>query len=241
MAAYVTYTTAAVAGLDATRRVVERVHRTQAAADARATATAGVSAYQGAVSDDVDVGWWLAVSGDGAGIVSAVAPALAADTARRRAAARQLHAALQGWTVALRAEGVVHEASVVAVGHDFLFRAHQALWIMAHRNLLPIAEFEDWCAQMGSGAADVTSPQVFFVVMEGAGTPIAAPTGPCAWVRWGHTQQEGLTTAVRVNLADAVAASGPVTVQAPGNLALVASDLPQGGLAADGSWIDSLS
>ena len=240
MAAHVTYTTAAVPGLDATRRVVERVHRTHAAADTHAGAIAGVSAYQGAVSDDVDVGWWLAISGGGAGAVSAVAPALAADTARRRAAARRLHAALQGWTAALLAEGVVHSWAVVGVGHEYLRRAHEAGWIMAHRDLLPIAQYEDWTAQMARGAADVTSPRTFFARME-AGGGIATPTGPCAWVRWGHTAQEGLTTAVRVDLADAITESGPVTAQAPGRLGLTAADLPSEGVAADGSWIDSLT
>lgn len=238
MAAYVTYT-AAIPGLDVNRRIVERVHRTQAAADARAVALAGVTAHQGAVSDEVDVGWWITIAGAGAGAVSDVAPALAAVVARRRAAARRVHVALQGWSAALAAEGVVHGAALVAVGHDFLWRAHQASWLMAHRDILPIAQYEDWCTKMALGAADVTSPQTFFEVMIRRSIP--APNGPCAWVRWGHTAQEGLNTAVRVDLIDAITVSGAVTLSAPGNLGLNSADLPGDGIPADGSWIDSLT
>ena len=237
MAAYVTYT-AAIAGLDATRRVVERIHRTQAAADARAGVLAGVTAYQGAVSDEVDVGWWITISGAGVGTVSVVAPALAAVVARRRAAARRLHVALQGWGAALTAEGIVHGAALVGMGHDFLYRAHQAGWLMAHRDALPIEEYEDWCAQMALGPANVTTHQTFF--RELSGGSVTAPNAPCAWVRWGHTVQEGLTTAVRVTFMDALPSSGAVTLGAPGNLGLDSADLPRDGIPADGSWIDSL-
>ena len=56
MAAYVTYTDAALDGQAATTRVVERVFASQAAADTRAGEVGGVSAYRGAVPDVVDVG-----------------------------------------------------------------------------------------------------------------------------------------------------------------------------------------
>ena len=240
--AYVTYYTAAPAWVPAAdrRRLVARVHATQAAANARAAATAGVTAYAGAVSDDVDIGWWLTASGAGAGTVSAVAPALSDVVRRRRAAARQVHQALEGWSRALAAEGVVHAASVVAVGHDFLFHAHQAVYIMAHRSAIGIASWEGWCAAMARGASDVTSPQEFFARME-AGGGITAPTGPCAWVRWGHRESEGLTTAIRVPLADAITVSGQDGPLTPGYLHLQASDLPSGGLHANGSWIDTIN
>lgn len=240
--AFVTYYTAAPAWVPATdrRRLVARVHATQAAANARAATTAGVTAYVGAVSDDVDLGWWLTATGAGAGTVTAVAPALSDVVRRRRAAARQVHAALEGWTVALAAEGVVHAAAVVAVGHDYLRSAHQAVYIMAHRGAIGIASWEAWCAAMAQGASDVTSPREFFERME-AGSGLHAPTGPCAWVRWGHRQSEGYTTPIRVPLADAIAASGVPGPTTPGRLHLQASDLPGGGLHADGTWIDTIT
>lgn len=74
-------------------------------------------------------GWWLVTgTGAGAGDVSEALPAgtLSADTVAKRAAARQVHAALVGWAAALAAEGIAHSASVVAVGHDFLYQAHRA-------------------------------------------------------------------------------------------------------------------
>ena len=217
-----------------------RIYATQAAATARGAAVDTETAYVGTVSDMVDIGWWLTATGAGAGAVAQAAPALSETVRRRRAAARLVHAALQGWTEALRAEGVVHAAATVAVGHDYLYHAHQACYLMAIRDTLPVAQYESWCRAMAMGAADVTSPAAFFRVME-AGQGLAAPTQPCAWVRWGHTSGEGYTTAVRVDLADAIAESGPITVQAPGRLALDAADLPSDGLPADGSWIDRLA
>ena len=221
------------------RRIVARIFSAQGPATARAAAVDGETAYVGAVSDEVDVGWWIVASGAGAGTVTAAAPALDAVVQRRRAAARRVHEALQGWSAALTSEGVVHPASIVAIGHDYLYRAHQAVYIMAHRNLLAISEFEDWCSKMAMGASDVTSPSEFFARMEGPG--VVAPSGPCAWARWGNTVSEGLTTAVRVPLAQAITVSGPTTLQAPGNLNLLVTDLPQGGLAANGAWIDRLA
>lgn len=88
MAVHVTYFTAAVAGQPAAARVIERVHRTQALADARAAAD-GVAAYAGAVDDNADVGG-LIDTGTGAVLAWARASAAAARTAAWR---QRLHAA----------------------------------------------------------------------------------------------------------------------------------------------------
>ena len=241
MAAHVTYfdSNPSWVPVGSRQRVVAAIFDSQAKADADG-AGAGRTAFPGAVDDSVDLGWWITTTGAGAGAVSASAPALNDTVRRRRGAARLVHGALHAWGQALTLEGVVHAAAVVAVGHDFLYHAHGAVYILAHRDILPIAQFEAWCRAMAMGAADVTSPQQFFTRME-AGQGIAAPAGPCAWVRWGHTQSEGFTTPIRTNLADAIAASGAITVQAPGNLALSSADLPSEGLAANGSWIDALA
>lgn len=239
MATFVTYDTRPPAAGGDQRWIVAAGFASAAAAQAAAVAAgANVAHHAAAVSDDAEPGLLLDIAGDHAGTVQATLR-VAADTARRRAATWRLHAALRAWSGQLTREGAVHPASVVAVGHDFLFRAHQAAYLMAHRNLLAVAQFEDWAGKMAMGAADVVSPATFFQRME-AGGGLAAPNVPCAWVRWGNTQQEGYATAVRVPLAQAVAASGAVTVQAPGNLALDAADLPAGGIDATGSWIDSL-
>lgn len=208
-----------------------------AAANGLAATDANWTAFGAAVSDDAEPGLVPTVSGAG-GISRTLT--IPATVQRRRAAAWLVHGALQGWSRELAAEGVVHPAATVAIGHDFLFHAHQAVYIMTHRNLLPVGEFENWCQKMALGASDVTSPAEFFRRME-AGQRLAAPAGPTAWVRWGNTVEEGLTTAVRVPLAQAITASGPTTLQAPGNLNLLASDLPDGGLAANGHWIDQLA
>lgn len=243
MARHCTYYTARAPGLPATsrQRIVAWVGGSQAEADTRATAQAAETAYQGAVSDDVDVGWWLTASGAGAGTVAAALPAseISADTRRKRAAARRVHVALQGWATALAAEGVTHAASIVAVGHDYLWRAHQACYLVMTHGTWTVAQLEAWAGQMALGAADVTSPATFFSLMEGGGTPLSAPTRPAAWVRFSGTGPAA--TAERVNLADAETASGTRrSGGGEGNLDLQASQLPAGGIPADGSWIDSL-
>ena len=89
MAAYVTYADVAVDGQAANVRAIERVHRTQAAADTRAGEVGGVSAHRGAVSDAADVGD-LFDTASGA----LVAPAAPAEAAALTAAWRErLHAA----------------------------------------------------------------------------------------------------------------------------------------------------
>ena len=245
MAAYVTYTTAAVAGLDATRRVVERVHRTQAAADARAVALAGVTAHRGAVSDEVDVGWWITIAGAGAGTVSGVAPALAADTARKRDAARQAHKVMLNWTSRLAAAGIIQDSKILSLGHDYLYRAHQALYLIA-RSAYTADQIVDWCGQLALGASDVTSPREFFLrLRDSSGTDITRPVGPCAWVQWriarGTPAQGGWGE--RVPLGQAIAASGAASPQRPGGLNIYhrGDDLPGDGLPVDGSWIDTIA
>lgn len=89
MAAYVTYTDAALDGQAATTRVVERVHQTQAAADTRAGEVSGVSAHRGAVSDAVDVGDLISTA-TGALVAAAAPTEAAALTAAWR---ERLHAA----------------------------------------------------------------------------------------------------------------------------------------------------
>lgn len=229
--AYVTYFTARPPDLPAAsrQRRVARVYGTQAEANARAAGAADETVYGRAVSDDVDLGWWVTITGVGAGTVSQTPEALPADTARKRAAARKVHAALMGWTAALAAEGIAHAASVVGVGHDFLYRAHQATYLVFVHGGYTVAQLESWATEMAKGAADVTSPQSFFRRMEASA--LASPNQPAAWVRF----TAGVAT--RVNLADALAASGPRN----GGLNLQANQLPADGLSADGSWIDSLT
>ena len=243
MMAYVTYFTNATPGLPAgsALRPVARVFPTQGEAT-QGGAADGETTWHRSVDDDVKPGWWLVTgAGAGAGSVSEGLPAntLSNDTVRKRAAARRVHAALQGWTSALAVEGVTHPAAIVAVGHDFLFRAHQACYLVFKHGAYTVAQLESWAGEMAKGAADVTSPATFFARMEGGGSPIAAPTAPTAWVKF--TAHSNTATAVRVNLADAVTASGSRrTGGGEGNLDLDASDLPADGLTADGGWIETL-
>ena len=243
MAAYVTYTPA-LPGLDANRRSVERVHRTQAASDARAVAVAGVTAYQGAVSDEVDVGWWITIAGAGAGTVSGVAPALAADTVRKREAARQAHTALLRWTSEINTAGIIQDFGILSLAHDYIFRAHQALYLIA-RSAYTADQIVDWCGQLALGASDVTNPREFFLRLRVSGVEITRPSGPCAWVQWRiarATPAQG-GWGERVPLAQAVAASGPASPQRLGGLDIYrrGDDLPDDGVPVDGTWIDTIA
>ena len=92
MAAYVTYWDGAVAGQGADARVVAAVHATQALADAAGRA-ADVSAYVGAVADEVDVG---SLVHSGTGVVLAWA-ADAADARQLEAWRMRLHRAWRAY------------------------------------------------------------------------------------------------------------------------------------------------
>lgn len=237
MALFCTYYDSVPPGLpnNTAVRIVARVFPTQALATAGG-ATDGETAYVGAVGDEVKPGWFLITSTSEAGNISEGVPAgvISANTARKRAAARRVHQALIGWTAALTAEGIAHPASVVAIGHDFLFRAHQATYLVFRNGARTAARLEGWATQMAMGAADVTSPAEFFRRME---TGLAAPNGPCAWVDFG-----GLNgVARRVNLAQAQARSRAATAQGGLGLDAAGTGLPADGLSADGSWIDSLT
>ena len=239
--AFITYYTPRPAEVpsNSALRNVARVFASQADATAGGAAD-GETAWNGAVSDDVKPGWWLVIGATPeAGNVSEALPAgtLSADTVAKRAAARQVHRALVGWSAALAAEGIAHAASVVAVGHDFLYQAHRATYLVFHKTgpAYTTAQLQQWAALMARGAADVTSPFTFFRRME-AGS-IAAPNGPCAWVDFGGAAG----AARRVNLAQAQARSRAATAQGGLGLDAAGTGLPADGLAADGSWIDSLT
>lgn len=236
MALYCTYYDSVPPGLpnNTAVRIVARAFPTQALATA--AATDGETAYVGAVGDEVKPGWFLIISTSEAGNVSEGVPAgvISADTARKRAAARRVHQALIGWAAALAAEGIAHAASVVAVGHDYLYQAHRATYLVFHGSYT-VAQLEAWATQMAMGAADVTSPQTFFRRME-VGS-LSAPDGPAAWVDFGGPAG----AARRVNLAQAQARSRAATAQGGLGLDAAGTGLPADGLPADGSWIDSLT
>lgn len=90
--AYVTYWHGRQTMLPAasTLRVVAAVFATQAEADARAGAETFETNFTGAVSDDVDVGWWLETAGGSRGTVTAALPADAIPAADADAAAWRL-------------------------------------------------------------------------------------------------------------------------------------------------------
>lgn len=91
--AYVTYFHGRPPGLPAasTWRRVARTYATQAEADARAgEALQSETNYTGAVSDDVDSGWWIQTGGPTAGTVAAKLPANAIPAADARTASWRL-------------------------------------------------------------------------------------------------------------------------------------------------------
>lgn len=210
----------------------------QAAAVAAAAADPNAAAYAAAVADDAEPGLVLTISGAGAGGI-AQAVTIPAVVARRRAAALKAHGGLERRSAAALLEGATWPATALTIWHEFLYRHHQAVYLMAHRDLLPIDRFEAWCGAVELGPSDAATTHIALRLITAGG--IVAPTVPCAWVRWGHTDDEGVTAAIRVPLRQALAASGPATVEAPGNLGLVAGDLPDDGLPADGSWIHRLT
>ena len=147
------------------------------------------------------------------------------DEATLKAAARGCHAQLLVWARALAEEGVGHPSTDVALGHDFLFRGHQALYIIMNRDTYTVSQKATYCQMVARGALDITSPFTFFQKVH----TLTTPNIPIAWVN--------PSTGARVNLSESVTLSGPGT----GNLNLLESDIPDTIHLTGGEWIDDLT
>ena len=130
---------------------------------------------------------------------------------------RNLHTQLHAWADGLDALSRGQPQSLVNKGHDFLFYAHQAAFLIGRDSTTySQAQRIAWANSMATGAADVQSPAQFYQRI----TPssVNSPTGPITWVR--------AADAVKVNLSNAITVTGTVNVE---------TDLVNGG------WIETLT
>ena len=134
-----------------------------------------------------------------------------------RDAFRTLHQQLHNWADGLDRLARGQAAATVAIGHDFLFRAHQAAYLIGRNSTTyTIAQRVAWANAMATGAADVTSPAEFYQHVLDDG--ITGPTGPTAWVN--------PADATKLNLSASQTISGTVPTTAE---------------LASGNWIEALS
>lgn len=223
--------------------VVVGYYQNQALADAVANADADHTAIQGAVDVDITVGLregYTYTAGDG------LQPPVddPSDVVRLQRAAEALHRQLNVWAAGLDAESMFEPAAVVSLGHDFLYRAHQAAaLIMTNSNndgdtSYSVAQRIAWAQAMATGAANVTSPAEFFAHVRTADADddedalLTTPTGPTAWVRMGTGD-----TVIKCDLEEAVmTCSGDEA----GELDIY-DDPDPSGVNAAGAWIADIS
>ena len=210
---------------------------TKAATDAELTARAAAVD----VGSGVRRGYWF----DGTDAFTPGRPFT--NTQRLRQAAGAAHAQLNAWAVALNLEGVGHDADHVALGHNYLFRGHQGVFLVVHSTLgvqgagdphpgeqtgYTLDEKIAFCGQVLFGSSDVTDPFSFFQLLEQGGAAAglhdipANPTTPVLWV--------DPVAGDRIALRDAIDQHN--TEVSEGRLTAL---LPTHSIV-DGAWIDQL-
>lgn len=173
--------------------IVDSLHRTEDSVDARLAADSTLSKTGDvAFPEFLMPGTWLWDAANSA-FSSVVEPALTGVDARKDAA-RSAYDQLDAWTAALAAEGVYHSIEHVGIGHDFLFYARQALYLVMNDATYTHAQKVTFCAELSKGASDVTSPFTFFQKVDSI-ADAAVPKEVCSWVN--------PSTGARVMLANA--------------------------------------
>ena len=133
-------------------------------------------------------------------------------------AARDLHKQLNAWADGLDRYSRGVRQSVVTKGHNYLYEAHRAAWIvMGNRSSqhgfgsLTIAQRIAWAQAMGRGSADVRSPLEFYEKAEKIGTAQGTGPGyPTTWVNAAGTRLN-LNSALEFNAALKDANESPPT------------------------------
>ena len=152
-------------------------------------------------------------------------------------ALRSLHEQLHGWADGLDALSRGQPARLVQAGHNWLYFAHYAAYLVGTNqiagttfNNLSRAQRIAWAGRMAQGAADVTSPFEFYQ-REGAlltSHPLYdGPASPATWVRPDNATALNLSASLYAASSPAFAATAAVDIS---NVNL-----------SDGGWIDALT
>ena len=183
---------------------------------------------------DVEPGWYRTPNG-----VQLARPMTQAviDLDAIKNAFRSLHSQLHVWADGLDSLSRGQPARLVQAGHNWLYFAHYAGYLVGTNqiagttfNNLSGAQRIAWAGRMAQGAADVTSPFEFYQ-REGALASNHAlydgPTGPATWVRPDN--------ATALNLANSLYSGSSPPFAAIAAVDINTIDLSNGG------WIDSLT
>ena len=161
----------------------------------------------------------------------------ALDLETLKTAFRNLHIQLHGWADGLDAMARGQPLRLVQAGHNWLYYAHYAAYLVGTNqiagsdfNNLSAAQRIAWANRMAQGAADVTSPFEFYQ-REGALASNHAlydgPDGPATWVRPDN--------ATALNLAGSLYSGSTPPFAAAAAVDILNVDLSNGG------WIDSMT
>ena len=154
-----------------------------------------------------------------------------------KVAFRGLHTQLHGWADGLDALSRGQPLRLVQAGHNWLYYAHYAAYLVGTNQIagsdfanLSGAQRIAWAGRMAQGAADVTSPFQFYQ-REGALASNHAlydgPTGPATWVRPDN--------ATALNLSASLYSGTTPPFAAVGSVDILNVDLSNGG------WIESIT
>ena len=184
---------------------------------------------------DCEPGWYR--TPDGVQIARPMTQA-ARDLEALKSAFRGLHNQLHNWADGLDALGRGQPFRLVNAGHNWLYYAHYASYLIANNqiagpdfNNLSAAQRIAWANRTAQGAADVTSPFQFYqregAIPEANTALYNGPQEPTVWVR--------PNDATALNLANALY-STTTPVFAP----IAAADISNVDLTT-GSWIEALT
>ena len=185
-------------------------------------------------NSDCERGWYRTPNG-----VQAARPMTQAalDLEAIKNAFRAMHGQLHAWADGLDSLARGQPARLVQAGHNWLYFAHYAAYLVG-TNQIAGADFASlsgaqriaWANRVAQGAADVTSPFQFYqregAIAEGHDL-YDGPTGPATWVRPDN--------ATALNLASSLHAGSTPAFAAVAAVDILNVDLSNGG------WIDSLT
>lgn len=169
---------------------ITSVHKDQALANA---GSLGNMAYVGAVSDDVDPGYWIDITD---GTVAKVVPSSdSAALAKMKSEAIALHRWLIDLHTGLDFYGQYYEDRIRRLGHDALVQIHRGIYIVLNRAApsvkdLSIEKRTEFVQKMGLGMADARTAQEFYPVAVKVGIARAQarleptlriPVSPIVW------------------------------------------------------------
>lgn len=176
--------------VDRSWRQITSVHKDQSSANG---GHLGDTAYTGAVSDDVDPGYWIDITD---GTVAKIVPSSdSVELAKMKSEGIDLHRWLTDLHAGLDFYGQYYEDRIRQLGHDALVQIHRGIYIVLNRTApsvkdLSITQRTAFVQAMRLGMADASNAQEFYPTAVKVGIArsrarlspdIRVPVSPIVW------------------------------------------------------------